>query len=108
MLTEPEAKAALAAYGIPVPETIVARTPADAGQAAARLLETSRRVVVKLLSKAISHKSDVGGVVLNIETADAAEQAARAIEGRSASRRRTPISKAMPCSRWWCASTRRS
>ena len=35
---------------------------------------------MKLLSKAISHKSDIGGVVLNIETADAAAQAARAIE----------------------------
>lgn len=82
MLTEPEAKAALAGYAVPVPETIVARTPAEAGKAAARLLETSGKVVVKLLSKAISHKSDIGGVVLNIGTAGDAEEAARAIEGR--------------------------
>ena len=82
MLTEPEAKAVLAGYGIPVPETIVARSPAEAGTAGARLLKTSRKVVVKLLSKAISHKSDIGGVVLNIETAEGAEEAARSIEGR--------------------------
>ncbi len=47
---------------------------------AAKLLATSQKVVVKLLSKAISHKSDIGGVVLDIESADAAAEAARAIE----------------------------
>lgn len=82
MLTEPEAKSVIAAYGIPVPETVVARTPEEAGQAAARLLGASASVVVKLLSKAISHKSDVGGVVLHIETAEAARSAAEAIERR--------------------------
>ncbi|BCH33315.1 N-acetyltransferase [Mesorhizobium sp. L-8-10] len=85
MLTEPEAKAAIAAYSIPVPETIVARSPAEAGRAAARLLERNRKVVVKLLSKAISHKSDVGGVVLDIETAATAEEAAGLIRSRVAS-----------------------
>lgn len=84
MLTEPEAKAVAAAYGIPVPETIVAATPEEAGAAAAKLLETSERVVVKLLSKAVSHKSDVGGVILGLETAEAAEAAARTIAGRLA------------------------
>jgi len=82
MLTEPEAKAAMAAYGIRVPETIVAHSPAEARNAAARLLESWEKVVVKLLSKAITHKSDIGGVVLNIETAEAAEAAAQAIERR--------------------------
>ncbi|RVD45399.1 CoA-binding protein, partial [Mesorhizobium sp. M8A.F.Ca.ET.023.02.2.1] len=82
MLTEPEAKAAISAYGIPVPETIIARSPAKVGQAAGRLLKTSEQVVVKLLSKAISHKSDIGGVVLGIAAAAAAEEAARAIEAR--------------------------
>ncbi|TGV77744.1 GNAT family N-acetyltransferase, partial [Mesorhizobium sp. M2D.F.Ca.ET.145.01.1.1] len=69
MLTEPEAKAAISAYGIPVPETIIARSPAKVGQAAGRLLKTSEQVVVKLLSEAISHKSDVGGAVLGIAAA---------------------------------------
>lgn len=82
MLTEPEAKAAIAAYGIEVPETIVARSPEEAKQAAARLLQTSKRIVVKLLSKKISHKSDIGGVVLDIGIADAAGEAAEAIAGR--------------------------
>jgi len=80
MLTEPEAKAVIGAYGIPVPETVVAKTPEEAGQAAARLLGSSASVVVKLLSKAISHKSDIGGVVLGIRTAEAARNAAESIE----------------------------
>ncbi|KRB18292.1 MULTISPECIES: bifunctional acetate--CoA ligase family protein/GNAT family N-acetyltransferase [Mesorhizobium] len=82
MLTEPEAKAAISAYGIPVPETIVARSPVEAEAAASRLLKTSGQVAVKLLSKAISHKSDIGGVVLNIADAAAAGEAACAIEAR--------------------------
>lgn len=82
MLTEPEAKAAVAAYGIPVPETVIARSPAQVSQAAARLLGKWPAVVVKLLSKAITHKSDIGGVVLGIETAERAGEAASAIEGR--------------------------
>lgn len=82
MLTEPEAKAAVAAYGIPVPETVIARTPSEVGTAAAGLLKKSSKVVVKLLSHAISHKSDVGGVVLDIATADRAEEAASGIERR--------------------------
>lgn len=82
MLTEPEAKAAISAYGIPVPETIVAKSPVEAEIAADRLLRTSEHVVVKLLSKAISHKSDIGGVVLNIATAAAAGESARSIETR--------------------------
>lgn len=82
MLTEPEAKGVVAAYGILAPQTIVAHSPEQAGRAAGRLLKGSLKVVVKLLSKAISHKSDVGGVVLDIETAEGAEEAARAIADR--------------------------
>ena len=82
MLTEPEAKAALAAYGIDVPATVVAHSPAEVETAAAKMLESHERVVVKLMSKAISHKSDVGGVVLNIESAAGARDAAEGIEVR--------------------------
>ena len=82
MLSEPEAKAAIAAYGIAVPETVVAATPAEVRDAANHLLAGSPRIVVKLLSKAISHKSDVGGVILNIESAHAAAAAAAAIARR--------------------------
>ena len=108
MLTEPEAKAAIAAYGIAVPETIVATTVAEVRAAAARLLENTDAIVVKLLSKAVSHKSDVGGVVFNIADADAAEDAAAAIAERV--RARTPQAdvKAMRCSRWSFAKRLRS
>lgn len=80
MLTEPEAKAVAGAYGIPVPETIVASTADEVAEATRRLLEVSQKVAVKLISKSVSHKSDVGGVVLNIATASAASEAARTIE----------------------------
>jgi acetyltransferase len=82
MLTEPEAKAVVAAYGIPVTEIIVAKSPEEAEQAAAKLLQSSSKVVVKLLSKMISHKSDIGGVVLDIESAAKAKEAALSIEDR--------------------------
>ena len=83
MLTEPEAKAVLAAYGITVPQTLEAATPQQAGDFAAQLLKEWDRVVVKLLSKAISHKSDVGGVVLNVESARSAREAAEGIAARA-------------------------
>jgi acetyltransferase len=79
MLSEAEAKAVVSHYGVPVPETVIAKTAGDVAEAAARLLAAGGKVVVKLVSKAISHKSDVGGVVLNIETAHAAGEAAAGI-----------------------------
>jgi acetyltransferase len=89
MLTEVEAKGVLAAYGVPVPRTIVvdAGDPAgvtDATMAAARQLFSAghAKVVVKLLSKLVSHKSDLGGVVLDLETPQAAADAARDIAAR--------------------------
>lgn len=87
VLTEPEAKAAVEAYGIAVPKTVVADTPEAVEEAAATLLATGGRLVVKLVSKAISHKSDVGGVVLGLETAAAAREAAEAIGARVAKAR---------------------
>ena len=82
ILTEPEAKSVLAAYDVTVPQIMNAGSPAEAEAHAAHLLEEWDAVVVKLLSKAISHKSDVGGVVLNIETAHGAREAAQGIEAR--------------------------
>ena len=87
MLTEDEAKAVIAAYGIPVPETIIAATEAEVAAAAERLLQSAPAVVVKLRSKTISHKSDIGGVVLDIRDAEGARKAAADIAGRVA---RTP------------------
>jgi acetyltransferase len=82
MLTEPEAKAAIQAYGIPVPRTIIARSQQEAGLAAEQLLKTSRKLVAKLLSKSVSHKSDIGGVMLNLGSAAEVERAAVEIERR--------------------------
>ncbi|WP_424932184.1 GNAT family N-acetyltransferase [Amaricoccus macauensis] len=84
MLTEPEAKSVVAAYGIPIPELREAADVEAVGVAAADLLSRHARVVVKFVSREILHKSDVGGVVLNIETARQAMEAARAIEERVA------------------------
>lgn len=82
MLTEQEAKSVLAAYGMDVPEDLMARKPAQVEKMAAELLARSERMVVKLVSRQISHKSDVGGVVLNIETPEAARAAAKGIAKR--------------------------
>jgi acetyltransferase len=82
MLTEPEAKAAIAAFGIPVPETAVAATPEAAEDLAAGLLAKGGRIAVKLMSRTLTHKSDVGGVVLNIANPAAARAACEAIQAR--------------------------
>lgn len=85
LLTEPEAKALLAAAGVPVvATTVVEPTPAAAAQAACAL---GFPVVLKVLSSQISHKSDVGGVALNLENAQDVAAAAQAILGRVAQRR---------------------
>jgi len=84
ILTEPEAKAVLTAYGIPVVETI-AVTDADAAVAAAGRL--GYPVVMKILSPDITHKSDVGGVVLGLETSGAVRAAMEAMLARVRERR---------------------
>ena len=74
VLTEPEAKAVLKAYGIPVLETRIAADPADAARIAQ---EIGGPVALKILSPDITHKSDVGGVRLDLATAEAVEREAR-------------------------------
>ncbi|HEY0489202.1 MAG TPA: acetate--CoA ligase family protein, partial [Telluria sp.] len=75
ILTEPEAKAVLGAYGIPVVQT---RTAADVDAAVAAARAIGYPVAVKILSPDITHKSDVGGVALDLDT----EEAVRAAAGR--------------------------
>jgi acetyltransferase len=62
-LTETESKQVLAAYGIPVVETRVARSPEEAVAMAKAI---GFPVVLKLYSETITHKTDVGGVQLNL------------------------------------------
>ena len=76
-LSEPESKELLDAYGIPVAETRVAPTVDEAVAAAD---DIGYPVVVKLVSHTITHKSDVGGVRLDLPDADAVRDAFRIIE----------------------------
>ncbi len=65
ILTEFEAKEALAAYGIPVVPTRIAETGEQAAECAAAI---GFPVVLKLHSHTITHKTDVGGVQLNLRS----------------------------------------
>jgi acetyltransferase len=82
MLSEVEAKALLAAYGIPTVDTLIAADPADAGRKAQALLGRCDAVVLKILSDDISHKSDVGGVRLGLASAAETVAAAEAMLAR--------------------------
>lgn len=73
-LTDPEARALLKIYGVPVVESREAPDPDAAAKSAAEL---GGRLVLKILSKGISHKSDVGGVALGLEGPEQVRAAAR-------------------------------
>ncbi len=85
MLSEPEAKAVLAAYGIPVVETRLVAADADAAVAAAQAIGWP--VALKIVSPDISHKSDVGGVQLDLGNETTLRAAAQAMLERVAQRR---------------------
>ncbi len=76
-----EIKRLLEAYEIPMVPTLAA---ADAEQAVARASELQgATVVLKIMSRDIVHKSDVGGVVLNLTSADAVRSATADILARA-------------------------
>src|SRR5260370_19793976 len=77
MLTETESKQILEAYGIPTVKTIVAKSSEEAVQAAGKLGST---VVLKLYSEIVTHKTDVGGVKLNLRSENEIRQAYHDIE----------------------------
>ena len=83
-LDEAQAKQLFARFGVPCAREMVVTTPAEA-EAAAR--ELGGRVVLKILSAEITHKSDVGGVAVNL-TAETG--------GRAPARRWRPRSRARP------------
>jgi acetyltransferase len=66
ILTEYESKQVLGAYGIPTVETRLAQS---ADEAVAIAEEMGYPVVLKLNSETITHKTDVGGVRLDLATA---------------------------------------
>jgi acetyltransferase len=68
LLSEFESKKVLESYGIPTVATVVCQSADEAVQQAEKM---GYPVVLKLFSHTITHKSDIGGVKLNIETAEA-------------------------------------
>lgn len=76
MLSEPEAKGLLETYGIPIVPTYAARDSQEVRKRAEEILREHEACVLKIISDDITHKSDVGGVRLDIGTADLAAEAA--------------------------------
>jgi acetate---CoA ligase (ADP-forming) len=75
-LTEAESKKLLAEVGLPVTREALAKDPADAVRIAA---EIGGHVALKIQSRDIPHKSDVGGVYLGASTPAEVERAARQV-----------------------------
>ena len=83
LLTELESKELLAAYDIP---TVTVRLAAHEDEAVAHAAAIGYPVVLKLHSETITHKSDVGGVVLNLADQSAVRQAFRTIRAAVAAK----------------------
>lgn len=77
LLTEAESKQLLAAYGIPTTPTLIATSAKEAGEMATNL---GYPIVLKLHSETITHKTDVGGVKLNLQNSLEVEAAYDAIK----------------------------
>lgn len=78
-LTDPEVRAVLGGYGFDLPK---AETVADIEAAAQAAAQIGGRVALKIVSPQILHKSDVGGVALNLDGPDAVRVAAAAMIAR--------------------------
>lgn len=83
LLTEHESKQVLAAYEIP---TVASQIATTADEAVAAALAMTYPVVLKLHSETITHKTDVGGVQLNLQDADAVRAAFQTIQDTVATR----------------------
>ena len=73
-LDEQDSKALLASFGIETAMGLFARSAMEARQAAQQL---GFPVVLKVRADGITHKSDVGGVILGVQTADEVERGLR-------------------------------
>ncbi len=78
LLTEAEAKAALAGFGLRIPQSLRAPTADDAAQAASRI-----GFPVALKGEGFAHKTEAGAVALNLPGADAVREAALAMRAPS-------------------------
>jgi acetyltransferase len=77
ILTELESKQLLECYGIPTVQTLEAITEDEAVRQAEQI---GYPVVAKLFSETITHKTDVGGVKLNLRNSDEVRNAFREIQ----------------------------
>jgi acetyltransferase len=77
LLTELESKQLLSLYGIPTVETCAAAGEDEAATLASKM---GFPVVLKVFSETITHKTDVGGVKLNLQDEAAVRSAYRAIK----------------------------
>lgn len=84
ILTESVSKAFLEAYGIPVSKPFLARTAEQAVEIAKRV---GFPVVMKIHSPQITHKTDVGGVKLNLASESAVRESFEQMTQRAAERR---------------------
>jgi len=87
-LDEVESKKLLKAYGIPVSKEEIAKTAAEAVKIAKKI---GFPVVAKVVSADILHKSDIGGVVLNIGSAAEVKKAFDAITARVKKLKNKPV-----------------
>ena len=84
-LVEFEVQDILRAYEMPAPQTIMARSSKEAAKAADKI---GYPVVLKIASPQISHKSDVGGVIVGLRDAAAVSEAFLTITSRAHQARR--------------------
>jgi acetyltransferase len=83
LLNELESKRLLSLYGIPTVETHIACSEAEAADRAAKM---GYPVVLKVFSETITHKTDVGGVKLNLKDEAAVLQAFQEIKNSVAAK----------------------
>jgi acetyl coenzyme A synthetase (ADP forming)-like protein len=89
-LLEHEAFEVLEAYGLPVPRYCLATSEADVGRC---MEHVGTPAVAKIVSPDVIHKSDVGGVILGLESIDDGVKAFRKIKEN--------LSKNMPNARFY-------
>lgn len=81
MVNEIEAKEILAKTGLGIVREVLAKTPTEAATVAQ---DIGFPIVVKIASPDILHKSDIGGVVLNLTSKKAVEEAAKTVLAKAA------------------------
>src|SRR5207237_2929507 len=87
-IAEHEAKRILAEAGVPVLDE---RLVTNAGQAAAAAIEIGERLVLKIVSPDIPHKTEMGGVMLDVPAAEAGAAYDRMLEAIKARAPRAKI-----------------